>query len=270
LGASGASGASEGSRAASVGALAADSVAGPSGTAALVAGGGSAGGSCASGGAAAAAAAGLVGSGRRRIEKRVIASTKARPRAARPMSDAPTTEAPSGRAVLFATWRPFTYVEPLGLGDGVRVGNRFPALPPGLSEGLMVAAGTSGRLPTGSGEVVGIGVAVVAGVAGVPGVAVPEIRTVADAFGSLGSLAALPITVSLTDVTADAVTGTFDSASSCRCTDFASIAPRSHDVVPSLLPQPKLNFAAALAGDTCRRTIASGMFPPVVQALTTH
>jgi hypothetical protein len=182
------------------------------------------------------------------------------------MSEAPTTEAPSGRAVLSATWRPRTLLEPLGLDEGLRVGKRFPALPPGLSVGLGVAAGTSGRLPTGSGDVVVIGVAVPVAA----GVTAPEIWTVADAFGSLGSLAALPITVSLTDVTADAVTGTFDCAWSWRCTEFASIAPRSHAVVPSLLPQPKLNLAAALAGVTCRRTIASGMFPPVVQALITH
>jgi hypothetical protein len=99
---------------------------------------------------------------------------------------------------------------------------------------------------------------------------VPEIWTVADAVGSLGSLAALPITVSLTDFTDDAVAGTFESAWSCRCADVASIAPRSHDAVPSLLPQPKLNFGAALDGVPSSRTIASGMFPPVVQAVTTH
>ncbi len=184
------------------------------------------------------------------------------------MSEAPTTEAPSGRAVLSATWRPRTALEPLGLDEGLRVGKRLPAFPPGLSVGLVVAAGTSGRLPIGNGDVVVIGIAVPVEVAA--GVTAPEIRTVADAFGSLGSLAALPITVSLTDVTAEAVTGTFDSAWSWRCTDFASIAPRSQAVVPSLLPQPKLKFAAALAGVTCRRTIASGMFPPVVQALITH
>ena len=101
-------------------------------------------------------------------------------------------------------------------------------------------------------------------------VAVPEIWTVADAVGSLVRLAALPITVSLTDFTDDAVVGTVDSAWSCRCADVASIAPRSHDAVPSSLPQPKLNFGAALDGVACSWTIASGRLPPVVQAVTTH
>jgi len=153
-----------------------------------------------------------------------------------------------------ATWRALAFTVALRLGDGLRVGNRFAALPPGLSVGPVV--GTPGSVPTGSGDVAGV--------------TVPEIATVADDVGSLGSLAALPITVSRTDVTADAVTGTVDSAWSCRWADFASIAPRSHDAVPSLLPQPKLNVGVTLAGVACSRTIALGTFPPVVQAFTTH
>jgi len=216
------------------------------------------------------------------MEKRVTARTKPRARAASPISEAPTTDAPSGRAVLSATWRPFTLldvpeVEP---GESWSVGKRFAALPPGLSVGLRLAE-TPGRSPTGSGDVVvsgnepGIvddGVADDDGLGDEDedGVTVPEIWTVEDADGSVDRLAALPITVSLTDVTDVAVVATFDSAWSCRCADCASIAPRSHDAVPSSLPQPKLNVGPALDGVACSLMVASGRLPPVVQALTSH
>jgi hypothetical protein len=211
------------------------------------------------------------------MEKRVTARTKARASAASPMSEAPTTDAPSGRAVLSATARPFTFLDGLEPGDGWSVGKRFPALPPGLSVGL-VAEETPGRLPMGSGDVVVIGNKEEDGVGDVDGlgdedvvgVTVPEIWTVEDAVGSFDRLAALPITVSLTDFTDDAVVATFDSAWSCRCADCASIAPRSHEAVPSSLPHPKLNFGPALEGVAWSRTVASGRLPPVVHALTTH
>ena len=222
------------------------------------------------------------GAGRRRIEKRVTARTKARARAASPISEAPTTDAPSGRALVSATGRPFTFLGALDPGDGWSVGNRFEALPPGLSVGLSVAPmvdETPGRSPTGSGDVVVIGVIGVEDELGdvdglgdedVAGVTVPEIWTVEDEDGSFDRLAALPTTVNVTDVTDVAVAATFDSACSCRCADAASIAPRSHVAVPSSLPQPKLNVGPALDGVACRRTVASGRLPPVVQALTTH
>ena len=77
--------------------------------------------------------------------------------------------------------------------------------------------------------------------------------------------------VRLTDLTADALTGTVRCASSCRCVEFASTAPRSHEDVPSSLPQPKLNPGAPpLAGVAFSRMVASGTFPPVAQALTVH
>ncbi len=189
------------------------------------------------------------------------------------MSEAPRTEAPSGRAVLSETGRPFTFLVALEPDDGWSVGNRPPALPPGLSVGLMVEV-IPGRLPTGSGVVVVIGnangIGDVDGLGDVDGVTVPEIWTVADDVGSVGRLAALPITVNLTDVTDDAVVGTVDSAWSCRWAELASIPPRLHDAVPSSLPQPKLNFGAALDGVARSRTIASVRSPPVVQAVTTH
>jgi hypothetical protein len=151
----------------------------------------------------------------------------------------------------------------LGLVDGWSVGNRPEALPPGLSDAPVVGltTGTPGSVPTGSGDVDGAG-----GVTDTD----PLMARLTDAFGSLGRLAALPITVSTTDFTADAVAGTIDSAWSCRCADFASTAPRSHDAVPLLLPHPKLNCGVTLAGVACSRTVALGTFPPFVQALTTH
>jgi hypothetical protein len=213
------------------------------------------------------------------MEKRVTARTKARARASSPISEAPRTDAPPGSAVLSATARPFTFLDGLEPGEGWSVGNRFPALPPGLSVGLRVVE-TPGRSPTGSGDVVvngnedgivdvdGLGDDDVVGE--VVGVTVPEIWTVEDADGSFDRLAVLPITVNLTDFTDDAVAATFDSAWSCRWADCASIAPRSHDAVPSSLPQPKSNVGPALDGVACRRMVAVGRLPPVAQALTTH
>jgi hypothetical protein len=171
-----------------------------------------------------------------------------------------------------AAWRAFSFNEEplleLGDGDGLRVGNKPAALPPGLSDAPVVGlfAETAGRLPTGSGDVVGVAVGVVVG----PEDAAAVMATVTAAFGSVGRLAALPITVSRTDFTVDAVAGTVASASSCRSADFASIAPRSHEAVPSLLPQPKLKSGVRLSGAACRRTVALGTFPPFVQALMTH
>ena len=81
----------------------------------------------------------------------------------------------------------------------------------------------------------------------------------------------MPMTVRLTDLTADAVTGTVSCAWSCRGAEFASIAPKSHEDVPSALPQPEPKPGAPrLAGVACSRMVASGTFPPVVQALTVH
>jgi hypothetical protein len=177
------------------------------------------------------------------------------------------TEAPSGRADVSAAWRAFAFNPvselELELGDGLRVGNRPEALPPGLSVAPIVGLVVEmpGRATTGSDDVNGVG--------DVTDV-VPVIATVADALGSLGRLAALPITTSRTDFTVDAVAGTMDSAWSCRSADFASIAPRSQDAVPLLLPQPKLNCGVTLAGVACSRMVALGTFPPFVQALTTH
>jgi hypothetical protein len=163
------------------------------------------------------------------MEKRVTARTKPRARASRPTSDAPRTEAPPGRAAVSATGRPFTLLGTLEPDDGSSVGNRFPALPPGLRVGLVVGV-TPGRSPIGSCDVAVIGNVVSIGdVDGlgdvdadgdvdaegdglVVGVTVPEIWTVANAVGLVVTVAALPVTVNLTDLTDDAVVATVVSA----------------------------------------------------------
>jgi hypothetical protein len=142
-------------------------------------------------------------------------------------------------------------------------------LPPGLSVGF--AVGMSGRPVTGSGVVVVSGSGVLVLVLVLVLVAAAAVMvTFADAIGSLGKWAALPVAFSTTELTVDAVAGMVSCAWSCRLADFASIAPRSHDEVPSLLPQPKLNFGDSLAGVAVRRMVESGTSPPVVQALTTQ
>jgi hypothetical protein len=106
------------------------------------------------------------------------------------------TEAPSGRAAVSATDRVAVFlplmdvlVLVLVLGEGSIVGNRPAALPPGVSVALGV--GTSGRLPTGSGDVVAAGMMA------------PVMAMVAIASGSLFKWAALPMTVSVTEFMVD-------------------------------------------------------------------
>jgi hypothetical protein len=78
------------------------------------------------------------------------------------------------------------------------------------------------------------------------------------------------VAVSTTELTVDAPAGTVTCAWSCRLADLESIAPRSHEAVPSLLPQPKLNFGDTADGVAASRMVESGTLPPVVQALTTQ
>ena len=161
---------------------------------------------------------------------------------------------------------------PGGSADGVSAGNRPEALPPGLSSGL--AVGTPGRSPTDSGAVSTPGTVVpgVVGSAELEEVAAGAAVTVVadDTCGSLDTCAALSAAVRRTDVTvlAEAATATF--ACSCRWAELASSAPRSHDAVPSWVPQPKLNVGFRLAGVAVRRIVASGTLPPVAQAVTVH
>jgi hypothetical protein len=172
----------------------------------------------------------------------------------------------TGRPCAFCTEIDVDVDVDVDVGFGSSVGNKPAALPPGLRVGLV--AGMFGRLPTGSGEVT------VSGACGLEvefGVAGAVTATAADALGSVGRLAALPMAVRLTDLTVAAVTGTVSWACSCRWADFASTVPRSHEDVPSSLPQPKLNPGAPpTAGVACSRMITSERFPPVVQALTVH
>ena len=160
-----------------------------------------------------------------------------------------------------------------GSADGVSVGNRPAALPPGLSTGL--AAGRYGRLPAVSGDTS----VVLPGAPGAPGSAevvavglglAAVTDTVADACGSVVRPAALAAAVKRTEVTVVAVAATAIFACSWRWADFASRAPRSHDALPSWLPHPKLNVGFRLAGAAIRRMVASGTLPPCVQAVTVH
>lgn len=123
------------------------------------------------------------------------------------MSWAPITEAPPGSADVFATGRVRAFCGLRGeLVRGCSVGKRLPALPPGLSVGLWCVAtpawngGMPGKLPTGKGDEVTTGT----------GGAVTVI--LAEAAGSFGRCAALPMTDRVTDVTLDAVAGTVSCA----------------------------------------------------------
>jgi hypothetical protein len=156
--------------------------------------------------------------------------------------------------------------------DGLSVGNSPPALPPGLSVEPepfklfeLPEPSRKGRLPTGSGEEVVLEVPVP-----VPAAEAAFTSIATAACGSVGRWAALPVTFNRTDDTEVSVDGTTTCASSSRCADEESISPRLQDAVPSLLPQPKLNTPDTIVGVAARRTVASGTFPPSVQALTTH
>jgi hypothetical protein len=95
--------------------------------------------------------------------------------------------------------------------------------------------------------------------------------TTAAAAGAVARCAAPPVTVRLTEVTDDALAGTVSAACSCRRAELASTAPRSQVDVPLPLPQPKLNAGAVpTSGTDCRLSVASGMVPPVAQAVTVH
>jgi hypothetical protein len=137
------------------------------------------------------------------------------------------------------------------------VGNRPEALPPGLS--VRFCAETPGWKPDDSDVVI-------------PARAVDG-RTVmdADAAGSVRRFAALTVAVRLTDETVAAVNGTVTCAWSCRCAEVAFTAPRLHEDVPSLVPQPKLKLAVPLpAGVASSWIVTSGTLPPVAQAATAH
>src|SRR5215469_1091773 len=86
------------------------------------------------------AAPAVAGTVRRRMESLVAASTNARASTPSPMSWAATTGAPRGSADVSATGLALARcpgAAVLDCGDGVSVGNRPPALPPGLSVELV-------------------------------------------------------------------------------------------------------------------------------------
>jgi len=93
--------------------------------------------------------------------------------------------------------------------------------------------------------------------------------TAADAFGAVGRSGEVPVTVRLTELTAEAVAGTVSCARSCRRADRGSTAPRSQVAVPSALPQPKLNWGVPMvAGVACSSTVTAGTVASTAQAVT--
>jgi hypothetical protein len=95
--------------------------------------------------------------------------------------------------------------------------------------------------------------------------------TAADASGGFARCAAPPVAVRATELTDEASDGTVSVACSCRRAELASTAPRSQEEVPLPLPQPKLNSGAPpTSGTACSVSVASGMVPPVAQAVTVH
>ncbi len=134
-------------------------------------------------------------------------------------------------------------------------------------EGVGVALGVDVPPdPDPGGGDVGVAVGVAGGVAGAFGAVMV---TAADAFGTLARSAALAVTVSRTDFTAAALTGTVSCAWSWRGADFALIKPRSHRDVPSASPQPKLNPGVSPAAGVARSWMtASGTMALRAQTLT--
>lgn len=102
------------------------------------------------------------------------------------------------------------------------------------------------------------------------GLAAAVTDVVDDACGSLVRFVAVATAVRRTEVTVVAEEATAIFACSWRRAEFASSAPRSHDALPSWLPQPRLNAGLRLAGAATRRTVASGTLPPCAQAVTVH
>lgn len=146
---------------------------------------------------------------RLRTDSLVTARMNPTASAPRPASWAPITGVPSGREEASATGLAFARcatAEPdLPVDDeGLSVGNRPEALPPGLS--LVPAVPLRyGKAPGESGDVDVVVPGRLGVEAGRPGAVT---CTVTDAFGLLTRLAALAVAVSRTDVTEDALAAT--------------------------------------------------------------
>jgi hypothetical protein len=185
----------------------------------------------------------------------VIATTKARARTARPAACAPRGKVPFAGADVSASC---LMLPGSVCGDcGAIVGNRPEALPPGLTvrSGAETPAMTPGNSDVVTPATAGDGTTVMG----------------AEASGSVRRFAALAMAVRLTAETAVAVRGMGTCAWSCRCAEVAFTAPRSHEDVPSLFPQPKLKLAAPLpAGVVSSWIFTSGTLPPDAQAATAH
>jgi hypothetical protein len=86
----------------------------------------------------------------------------------------------------------------------------------------------------------------------------------AEAAGVVGRLAAVPVTVRLTEVMVVAVAGTVTSAWNSRWAEVASTAPRSQVAVPLPAAQPKVKVGAPAPVLDWSWILASGRLPPTV------
>ena len=228
-------------------------------------------------GALFASGAGAAGGAGRRIDRRVTARTTAKARAASPATSAPVGEAVSVGEEVSATGVAVSAVEEDVLEDGLRVGKRPEALPPGLSDVVGAATPSASRpvsdeLATSSDELAACcdEVAVSGDELAAPGAGEVEMLMDPDVSMAAGRLVALTMAVRFTEETVAAVVGTANWARSCRCAAAASTAPRLHEEVP-LIPQPEVNTGVpAPVGDVCNWIVAADTLPPVAQADTAH
>jgi hypothetical protein len=93
--------------------------------------------------------------------------------------------------------------------------------------------------------------------------------TLASASGSVFTSVAAAFAVSLTEVTELAEDATVIWAWSWRVADVESTVPTSQAAVPSLLPQPRANFAFCDEGVAASLRVTSEAEPSVVHTLTT-
>jgi hypothetical protein len=107
-----------------------------------------------------------------------------------------------------------------------------------------VVGGAFGAVDVGAEVAVGVAVPVGDAV-GLGGFGGAVTVTLAAARGALDRHGALPVTVRLTDVTCDSLTGTASPAWSCRGAAPLSTWPRSHAAEPLPWTQPELKYGAS-------------------------
>lgn len=222
------------------------------------------------------------------MDSRVTDKTKARARAARPAYCAPITDASAGSAS--ATWRVRELLSPDTVGrapeDGLSLGNREEALPPGFSADPLPLR--NGSLPTPSCEVTPLGWGTVVAA---PGTAAEEVAaeleadadgdadgdaggavTVigSDAFG-YGVLTFVPlaVAVSFTDLTEVADFAICTCALNGMCCVPESTVPMEHEFFP-FVAQPELNTGFRLVGAAASVSFTLLTLPPWDHTFTFH